>query len=78
MKPEPFLGDNKTLRDRARLHMENGAVTPGYRANQTTVIKLLNESFYGTRLCIALQAAPLYGLGAECPRHSPGIPRARE
>ena len=52
MKPEPFIGDNKTLRDRARHHMENGAITPGYRANQTTVIKLLNQSLATELVCV--------------------------
>jgi len=52
MKPEPFIGDNKTLRDRARHHMENGAVTPGYRANQTTVIKLLNQALATELVCV--------------------------
>lgn len=27
---KPFLTDIKTLRDRARKHIEDGAVTPGY------------------------------------------------
>jgi bacterioferritin len=52
MKPEPFIGDNKTLRDRARHRMENGAVTPGYRANQTTVIKLLNQALATELVCV--------------------------
>lgn len=52
MKPEPFLGDNKVLRDRARHHMENGAVTPGYRANPRAVIKLLNQSLATELVCV--------------------------
>ena len=39
---QPFLSDIKTLRERARKHMEEGAVTPGYKADRQTVIKLLN------------------------------------
>src|SRR6185295_15864236 len=41
---KPFLTDIKTLRDRARKHIENGAVTKGYSADRETVIKLLNEA----------------------------------
>jgi bacterioferritin len=52
MKPEPFLSDIKILRDRARHHMENGAVTPGYRANQKTVIKVLNEALATEIVCV--------------------------
>jgi bacterioferritin len=52
MKPAPFLGDKTILRDRARHDMENGAVTPGYRANQTTVIKLLNQSLATELVCV--------------------------
>ena len=37
-----FLSDIKTLRERARQHIENGAVTAGYRADRETVIRLLN------------------------------------
>jgi bacterioferritin len=52
MNPEPFLSDIKTLRDRARHHMENGAITPGYSANQKTVIKLLNEALATELVCV--------------------------
>ncbi len=52
MNAEPFLGDIKVLRERARHHMENGAVTPGYRANQTTVVKLLNEALATEIICV--------------------------
>src|ERR1700741_2221775 len=41
---KPFLTDIKTLRDRARQHIENGAVTDGYTADRETVVKLLNEA----------------------------------
>src|ERR1051326_7808019 len=44
MKSQPFLTDIKILRERARLHIENGAVTSGYKANRDTIIKLLNEA----------------------------------
>jgi bacterioferritin len=52
MKSQPFLTDVKTLRERARLHIENGAVTPGYKANRETVIKLLNEALATEIVCV--------------------------
>src|SRR6476660_136461 len=52
MKSQPFLTDIKTLRERARLHIENGAVTPGYKANRETVIKLLNEALATEIVCV--------------------------
>jgi len=47
-----FLTDIKTLRERARKHIENGAVTAGYQADRTTVIKLLNEALATELVCI--------------------------
>jgi len=41
---KPFLTDIKTLRARAREHIENGAVTAGYLADRDVAIKLLNEA----------------------------------
>ncbi|HEY3303020.1 MAG TPA: ferritin-like domain-containing protein [Candidatus Binatia bacterium] len=40
---QPFLTDVKTLRERARQHMEEGAVTPGYSADRQNVVKILND-----------------------------------
>ena len=36
--PNEFVTDIKTLRERARKHIENGAVTEGYKADRDTVI----------------------------------------
>src|SRR5918994_4053968 len=44
MADKPFLTDIKTLRERAREHIAQGAVTPGYLADRDTVVKLLNEA----------------------------------
>lgn len=44
MMDKPVLTDIKTLRERARQHIEQGAVTPGYRADRETVVRLLNEA----------------------------------
>jgi len=40
------------LRERARKHIEDGAVTPGYKADRETVIKLLNEALATELVCI--------------------------
>jgi bacterioferritin len=49
---KPFLTDIKTLRERARRHIEQGAVTEGYRANRETVIKVLNEALATEIVCV--------------------------
>ena len=49
---ESFLTDIKTLRERARKHIENGAVTEGYSADRETVIKLLNEALATEIVCV--------------------------
>ena len=49
---KPFLTDIKTLRARARKHMETGAVTPGYKADRTKVISLLNEALATELVCV--------------------------
>lgn len=45
------LSDSKTLRKRARQHVESGAVTPGYAANRGTVLRLLNEALATELVC---------------------------
>ncbi len=52
MASKPFLTDIKTLRKRARQHIEQGAVTPGYKGNRETVIKLLNEALATEIVCV--------------------------
>src|SRR5260370_10960535 len=49
---KPFLTDIKTLRERARKHIENGAVTEGYSADRDTVVKLLNEALATEIVCV--------------------------
>jgi len=49
---KPFLTDIKTLRARARKHIEKGAVTEGYSADRGTVIKLLNEALATEIVCV--------------------------
>ena len=52
MADKPFLTDIKTLRERARKHMEKGAVTEGYSADRETVVKLLNEALATEIVCV--------------------------
>jgi bacterioferritin len=49
---QDFLTDIKTLRERARKHIENGAVTDGYKADRETVIRLLNEALATELVCV--------------------------
>ena len=49
---QPFLTDIQTLRERARKHIEDGAVTAGYKADRATVIKLLNEALATEIVCV--------------------------
>ena len=47
-----ILSDIKTLRARARKHIEEGAVTTGYAANREKVIELLNEALATELVCV--------------------------
>jgi len=50
--PKEFLSDIKTLRERARKHIENGAVTENYKADRETVIRILNEALATEIVCV--------------------------
>jgi len=52
IEKQPFLTDIKNLRERARRHIEDGAVTPGYQADREIVVKLLNEALATELVCI--------------------------
>ena len=52
MANKPFLTDIQTLRERARQHIENGAVTEGYKGDRKTVVKLLNEALATEIVCV--------------------------
>lgn len=52
MTDKPFLSDIQAMRQRARQHIEQGAVTAGYRADRETVIRLLNESLATEIVCV--------------------------
>jgi len=47
-----FLSDIQTLRKRAREHIAQGAVTPGYHADRSVVLKLLNEALATEIVCV--------------------------
>jgi bacterioferritin len=49
---QSFLSDIQTLRARARQHISDGAVTPGYAADRETVLKLLNEALATEIVCV--------------------------
>ena len=48
----PALTDIKTLRERARQHIEKGAVTSGYAADREHVIRMLNEALATELVCV--------------------------
>jgi bacterioferritin len=52
MAIKPFLTDITELRKRARKHIEEGAVTQGYKADRTVVVKLLNEALATEIVCV--------------------------
>lgn len=52
MSDKPFLTDIQTLRERARQHIEQGAITEGYKADRETVIKVLNEALATEIVCV--------------------------
>ena len=47
-----FALDMQTIRDRARKHIADGAVTGGYAADREQVIKLLNEALATEIICV--------------------------
>jgi bacterioferritin len=47
-----FLTDVKTLRERARKHIENGAVIENYKADREQVCKILNEALATEIVCV--------------------------
>lgn len=49
---KPFLSDIQQIRDRARKHMEKGAVTDAYKADLETVLRLLNEALATEIVCV--------------------------
>lgn len=52
MSHESKLTSIKDLRSQARRHIEHGAVTAGYRADRTHVLKMLNEALATEIVCV--------------------------
>jgi len=52
MQDQQFVLDVKTIRERARRHIENGAMTPGYKAKAPVVLRLLNDSLATELVCV--------------------------
>ncbi|GAB6140517.1 bacterioferritin [Methylosoma difficile] len=52
MKNPTVMSDVKTLRERARLHIEEGAVTAGYQADRKKVLALLNDALATEIVCM--------------------------
>jgi len=52
MHAKSKLTDIQTLRTRARAHLDDGAVTAGYSADRTVVLKLLNDSLATELVCV--------------------------
>jgi bacterioferritin len=52
MADTSFLTDIKTLRERARQHIDEGAVTATYEADRETVLKLLNDALATEIVCV--------------------------
>jgi len=52
VQDRPFLSDVQTLRQRARQHIERGAVTEGYQADRDTVLELLNTALATELVCV--------------------------
>lgn len=52
MTERSFQTDIQAIRERARQHIEQGAVTPGYQADRETVIRVLNEALATEIVCV--------------------------
>jgi bacterioferritin len=51
MANQPFVSDVQAIRERARQHIDEGAVTAGYKADRETVLKLLNDALATEIVC---------------------------
>jgi bacterioferritin len=52
MKDGSFTVDIQAIRDRARQHIEEGAMTPGYKAKSDVVLRLLNDALATELVCV--------------------------
>jgi bacterioferritin len=49
---KPFISDLNAIRERARRHIEEGAVTESYHGNTDTACKVLNEALATEIVCV--------------------------
>lgn len=52
LSTQGFLSDIQTLRERARKHIEDGAMTADYAGDRKTVCKVLNEALATEIVCV--------------------------
>ena len=67
-KAEPFLTDIKTLRDRARKNIGDGAVTPSYQGDVTKTIEILQSVLATEIVCVlrySMHAVSATGISSE-------------
>jgi bacterioferritin len=67
-KPQPFLTDVKTLRERARKHMDDGPITPTYRGDAKKTIEILQAVLATEIVCVlryTLHSIVATGLSSE-------------
>ena len=51
-KPRGFIDDIATIRERARRHLDMGAITDSYKADREAVISLLNDALATELVCV--------------------------
>src|SRR5271168_5003644 len=64
----PFLTDVKTLRDRARQHLERGSVTPNYEGDVKKTIEILQAVLATELVCVlryTMHAVAATGISSE-------------
>jgi bacterioferritin len=68
MTDKPFLTDVKTLRERARKHLETGAVTSTYKGDVKTTIEILQSVLATEIVCVlryTMHAVAATGISSE-------------
>jgi bacterioferritin len=59
-QPKSFLTDIQAIRQRARSHLMDGAITPAYKADREKVIAVLNEALATEIICVLRYTAHYY------------------
>lgn len=65
---KPFLTDVKTLRDRARQHLEDGSITPNYEGDVKKTIEILQAVLATELVCVlryTMHAVAATGISSE-------------